>query len=123
MDEGARTAGTPMSAPQETGGEQRSPEEIRTEIAATREEVGETVEALAEKTDVKAQAKQRVDDVKGNLRAKAGQLQSSAQGVTPQSAQDGGRKALEKAKANPAPLAVGGALLIGILIGRRASRP
>jgi hypothetical protein len=38
--------------------EARDPEEIREEIEATREDLGETVEALAAKADVKAQAKQ-----------------------------------------------------------------
>jgi hypothetical protein len=38
----------------------REPEQIRRDIEATRHELGETVEALAEKTDVKAHAKQKV---------------------------------------------------------------
>ena len=46
--------------------EERSPEQIRADIDATREELGDTVEALAEKTDVKAQAKAKVEDVKEN---------------------------------------------------------
>jgi hypothetical protein len=42
--------------------EAKSPAEIRAEIDATRDELGDTVEALAEKTDVKAQAKAKVDE-------------------------------------------------------------
>jgi ElaB/YqjD/DUF883 family membrane-anchored ribosome-binding protein len=38
-----------------------TPAEIRAEIDETREELGDTVEALAEKTDVKAQAKAKAD--------------------------------------------------------------
>jgi uncharacterized protein (TIGR03382 family) len=45
-------ADTPAEAEQAT----RSPEEIEAEIEASREELGETVSALAEKTDVKRQA-------------------------------------------------------------------
>jgi uncharacterized protein (TIGR03382 family) len=45
-------ADTPAEAEQAT----RKPEEIEAEIEATREELGETVSALGEKTDVKAQA-------------------------------------------------------------------
>ena len=42
-------------------GENKSPEQIRADIEQTREQLGDTVEALAEKTDVKAQAKQYVN--------------------------------------------------------------
>ena len=45
--------------------ESREPEEIREDIEQTREELGDTVTAVAEKTDVKQQA-----------RAKAGELGS-----------------------------------------------
>ena len=45
-------------------GTQKTPEELREDIEQTRQELGDTVEALAEKTDVKAQAKQRVDSIK-----------------------------------------------------------
>ena len=43
-----------------TAGETKSPEQIQADIEQTREELGDTVEALAEKTDVKAQAKSRI---------------------------------------------------------------
>lgn len=58
MDEAAREGRPAMThAADEIDGEQKSPEELRQEIAETREGLGDTVEALAEKTDVKAQAK------------------------------------------------------------------
>jgi hypothetical protein len=50
----------------------RGPEEIREEIERTREELGETVEALAAKTDVKARAGAKIDDVRRRARAFAG---------------------------------------------------
>lgn len=40
------------------------PDQLREEIADTRRELGDTVEALAAKTDVKAQAKQKVEEGK-----------------------------------------------------------
>jgi F0F1-type ATP synthase assembly protein I len=46
-----------------TGGN-RAPEEIREEIEETREELGDTVAAVTEKTDVKKQAQAKVDEVK-----------------------------------------------------------
>jgi hypothetical protein len=53
------------------------PRELRAEIARTRSELGETVEELAAKADVKARAKQAVGDATGRMRQKA----SEAAGV------------------------------------------
>jgi uncharacterized protein DUF3618 len=60
VDEATRTSRT------EVGEEQngRTPEQIRADIKQTREELGETVEQLAAKTDVKAHAKAKIDSVK-----------------------------------------------------------
>ncbi len=44
------------------------PEALRREIEQTRAELGETVEALAAKADVKARAQDAVDDVKERAR-------------------------------------------------------
>jgi len=51
----------------------RTPEEeaLAEEIERTREHLGETVEALAAKADVKARAERRATEVKANLRGKA----------------------------------------------------
>lgn len=46
--------------------DKRTPEQIRAEIDATREELGDTVEALAEKTDVKAHAQAKIEEVRRN---------------------------------------------------------
>jgi hypothetical protein len=48
--------------------EERTPEQIRADIDKTRKELGDTVESLAEKTDVKAQAKAKVEEVKEQAR-------------------------------------------------------
>jgi hypothetical protein len=51
----------------------RPPQEeaLAEEIERTREHLGETVEALAAKADVKARAQRRAAEVKDNLRGKA----------------------------------------------------
>ena len=61
MDEATRTSGPAVDG-------QREPEEIRRDIEGTREELGDTVEALAAKTDVKAHAHEKVEDVKQQAR-------------------------------------------------------
>jgi hypothetical protein len=88
----------------DTANEQRSPEEIRRDIEETRGELGDTVEALAAKADVKAQAKDKVDDLKHKV-----------SDVTPAAVQ-------EKAQQKPLPFAVGGALLVGFVLGRVTAR-
>jgi len=100
----------------------RSAEEIRADIEQTREEVGETVEALAAKTDVKAQARTKVDEVKSNAKAKVDEVKAKAQSSTPQSAQQGGQQVVTKVRENPAPLVLGAAVLVAFLIGRRTAR-
>jgi ElaB/YqjD/DUF883 family membrane-anchored ribosome-binding protein len=122
MDEGARAAGSsvdPATTEQATSDQgNRSPEEIRADIEQTREEVGDTVEALAAKTDVKAQAKSKVEDIKGNVRERADVLKTKAQTTTPESAQQGGQQVVAKVREKPAPFAIGGAVLLGFLLGR-----
>ena len=72
--------------------EQQTPEEIRREIERTRRELGETVEALSHKADVKEQARLKKAEVQ------------------------------ERVAANPAPIAavIGG--LIALLVVRRLIR-
>lgn len=53
------------------------PDELRREIAETREQLGDTVQALAAKVDVKAQAKRKVDDSKEQLRQKAAETKET----------------------------------------------
>ena len=111
MDQDERAEGAAMSAaaaePDEAQ-ETRSPEEIRADIDKTREEVGDTVEALTAKTDVKAQARGRIEEIK-----------AKAKSSTPES----GQQVVEKVRENPAPLVLGAAVLVAFLIGRRMARP
>jgi len=115
----------------ELGGDpERTPAQVREEIEQTRIELGDTAAALAEKTDVKAQAKQAVDEAKETVTAKVSDIKktvtgkkdeflSSAQEATPDSANDAGQRVSAFAKANSLPLAVLAALALGVLIGRR----
>jgi len=125
MDQDERAEGAAMSAPAgpEDTQETRSPEEIRADIDKTREEVGDTVESLTAKTDVKAQARDRIDEIKGNVRAKAGEAKAKAQSATPESAQQGGQQLVAKVRENPAPVVLGAAVLVAFLLGRRTVRP
>ena len=101
MDEATRTSGPEVDGQQD----QRSPEEIRADIEETREDLGDTVEQLAAKTDIRGQAKAKVESVKEKVGGK-----------TPSSVAD-------TASSNPVPTAaiaafVGG-ILVGIVIARR----
>ena len=100
-----------------------SPEAIRADIEETREELGDTVEALAAKTDVKARAEDKLDGVKQDARAKVDQVKEKVTSVTPESARQGGGQVVAKAKANPLPLAGAAALVLAFVIGRRSARP
>ena len=112
---------------------ERTPEQVREEIEQTRTELGDTVAALAEKTDVKAQAKKTVDTAKENVTGRASEIRqnvtdkkddfvSSAQEATPESAADAGKRA--KAFVGRHSVAVVGisAFALGWLIRSRASR-
>ncbi|HEY2479844.1 MAG TPA: DUF3618 domain-containing protein [Solirubrobacterales bacterium] len=57
---------SPDEKPLTGDAEAKSPTEIRAEIDATRAELGDTVEALAAKTDVKTLAQARIEDVRRN---------------------------------------------------------
>lgn len=120
MDQDERAEGAAMST--DNAEETRSAEDIRADIEQTREEVGDTVEALAAKTDVKAQARDRVEEVKSNVRSKVDEVKTKAQSSTPESAQQGGQQVVTKVRENPAPVVLGAAVLVAFLIGRRTAR-
>jgi Protein of unknown function (DUF3618) len=91
--------------------EPRTPEEIEADIERTRQDMGDTVAAVAEKADVKTQAKQKVEEAKARLRAAA-----------PDSAGDGAGAVGRVASENRRALAIGGAVLVAFLLGRAAGR-
>ncbi|MFD0395076.1 DUF3618 domain-containing protein [Streptomyces nogalater] len=55
-----------------------SPEELRDQVEQTRHELGETVEALAAKTDVKARAQEKAAEVKEQAATKAAEVKVQA---------------------------------------------
>ena len=105
------TEGKPTETPETEG---RSPEEIRSNIEATREQMGDTVEALAAKTDVKAHAKKSAEEAKQRAREKVGEAKTKAT-----AAKD---DVLGKAREDPLPFVVGGGLVAGFLLGRWSKR-
>ena len=95
-------------------GEPRTPEQIEADIDRTRRDMGDTVAAVAEKADVKAQAKLKVDEAKARVKEKVGS-------ATPESAGDGAGKVGQAASEHRRELIIGGAVLVAFLLGR-ASR-
>jgi hypothetical protein len=71
-----------MTEPRTPAGAETSPpsdpDVLREEIEETRAELGDTVEALAHKLDVKAQAKEAVTDAKDKAATTLSSVQSSA---------------------------------------------
>jgi ElaB/YqjD/DUF883 family membrane-anchored ribosome-binding protein len=100
----------------------REPEKIQREIEQTREELGDTVAALAHKTDVKAQAKQKVDETKASVSETKDRVFGKAKEASPDSAANAAAQVSQKARENPLPVAAVGALAVGFLIGRATRR-
>jgi hypothetical protein len=97
----------------------RTPEEeaLAGEIERTREQLGETVEALAAKADVKGRAQRRATELTGNLRGKA----RAAKGkVTEQAGELRDETAATAARAKDAAQSAG-APVAGQLAGRAAA--
>ncbi len=92
-------------------------EGLRREIERTRSELGETVEALSHKADVKAQARERVDEAKSQARDKVEQAKTQAQAK----AHDLQQKMPEQARERPVvPIAAGiGVALVALWLIRR----
>jgi uncharacterized protein DUF3618 len=95
--------------------EPRTPEQIEADIEATRRDMGDTVAAVAEKADVKAQAKLKVDEAKARVKERVG-------AAKPDSAGDGAGKAGRLASEHRRELVIGGAVLFAFLLGRASGR-
>lgn len=99
------------------GSEQRTPEEIEADIEQTREELGDTVEALAAKTDVKGRAKAKAAETKEAVTEKLSSVGESARDAAPESASSGAQQAAQAVKENPEYAALAGAFLAGVFAG------
>jgi ElaB/YqjD/DUF883 family membrane-anchored ribosome-binding protein len=105
------------------------PAELRRDIDQTRAELGDTVEALSRKANVKAQVRQRIEGRKAALRerrdrltAKATDVRGRASSATPEDARRAASQVAHTAEERPFPaigVAVALGLLLGWLIGRR----
>lgn len=122
-----------MMSPQKASSKQSDPEQIQKEIKDTREQLGDTVEAIADKADVKAQTKAKVDAAKNDAQEKvasardsaqrkAEELGSKAKQATPESVSAGTEQVVGMARENPVPVAISAAFLVGILFGWLLSR-
>ena len=96
---------------------QRSPDQIRTDIEHTREELADTAAALAYKADVKARAKERVGEIKGNVTDRASHLKETAASKTPDSAGSAAQSVTTTVRRNPVPTAAIAAAVFGFALG------
>jgi len=108
MGEDPRTDGTSALTNGHAGGSvvvlaEGDPVALRRQIEATRSELGDTVAALAIKADVKAQAHDRVEQLKARARERA-------------------NAAAATAKANPLPLVAAGVVVAGLVVLRIARK-
>jgi ElaB/YqjD/DUF883 family membrane-anchored ribosome-binding protein len=99
----------------------QDPSEIREEIEETRARMGDTVEAIGYKTDVKARAKESVQQKVSGVRERITGAKDSVADKTPSPGDvtEGARQAAGVAQQNPLGLgiaAVAGGFLIGMLI-------
>jgi ElaB/YqjD/DUF883 family membrane-anchored ribosome-binding protein len=116
MDEEPRDAGPDVAA------DERTPEQIQADIEATREELGDTVAAVAAKADVKGQAQQKAEEVKQNVRDKRDEFVDKAKTASPETARAGAAQVGTHVQRNPVPAAAAGAFVAGLLIGRALGR-
>lgn len=136
MDQDQSNPGQELADEQErtaAAEQERTPEQVREEIEQARVELGDTVAALAEKADVKGQAQHAVQETKETVRGKVSGVKetaadkkdgllSSAREMTPDSADDAGRRITGFASENSLPLAALAAFGLGLLIGKRRAR-
>jgi hypothetical protein len=118
VDEAAHQGSPAVTA----GDESRDPEQIREDIERTRREVADTAAALAEKADVKAQARAKVDEIKGRVSDKAEETVGKAKQAAPDSAGGAASTVSVQARQNKLPLIIAGAALAGFLLGRALAK-
>jgi ElaB/YqjD/DUF883 family membrane-anchored ribosome-binding protein len=118
-------------------GDQRGSDQVREEIEETRKELGDTVSSLAQKADVKGQAKDKAAKLRNTVQdkvagarqtasAKSEELTGKVKEASPASASEGTQWAADMARENPLPVAAGAIFVAGVifgwLLGRRKYR-
>jgi ElaB/YqjD/DUF883 family membrane-anchored ribosome-binding protein len=121
--EGARTASAGGDLSQE-----KDQEQLQHEIEETRAELGDTVDALAQKADVKARVSEKVEQRKVALRERQEDIKARVNGArehvsrtTPDEAKRAASQVARTAEERPFP-AIAVALGLGLLIGRAIGR-
>ena len=96
----------------------QDPDAIRQDIEQTREQMGETIDAIGYKTDVKSRAKESVTDKTDAIKSKVGGVMGKANDATPRSGEvkQGAQQAVSVAQENPLGLALG-AVAAGFIAG------
>jgi ElaB/YqjD/DUF883 family membrane-anchored ribosome-binding protein len=95
-----------------TADEPSETEQLRVEIEATREELGDTVEALAHKADVKEQVSEKVTEKKREAKAKVEDLGSKVGEAQAKVAQ---APPVQQARERPW-IPIAGAAVVGLLL-------
>jgi MYXO-CTERM domain-containing protein len=116
--------GTRQGDPVVEGQGQRGPEEIREHIEQTRREVGDTAAALAEKADVKSQAKAKFEDVKSRVGSKGADSVERVKQNAPEPVKRAATSVSTTAQKHPKRMRIAAAaavagLLLGWLMRRR----
>ena len=99
----------------------QDPSEIRQEIEQTRAQMGDTVEAIGYKTDVKTRAKENVQGKVDGVRERITGVTGSVSDATPSGGdvKQGAKRAVTVAESNPIGLgiaALAGGFLLGMLL-------
>ena len=136
--EQARGEGEPPTDVEQARGEVEPPtdvEQARRDVERTRADLGDTVEALSQKADVKAQVRPRIEERTAGLRARRAELRQRqedlkarvadtrgrASDATPEDAKRTASRVVHSAEERPFPaigVAFGAGLLLGWLIAR-----
>jgi ElaB/YqjD/DUF883 family membrane-anchored ribosome-binding protein len=93
------------------------PDEIQREIVEAREDLGDTVEALAQKADVKGRAKANVAKTQETLKAKVEEVQANVSDATPEAARQTAVQAAQSVRERPLPAVAAAAFVGGLLVG------
>jgi gas vesicle protein len=94
----------------------QDPDAIRQEIEQTRSQMGETIDAIGYKTDVKSRAKDSVTERTGAVKDKVNSVMGRASDSTPSGddAKQAAKQAVSTAQSNPLGLAIG--FVAGLLV-------